>query len=106
MAIFHLSIQIFSRGKGHSAVAKAAYRAGEKLVDEYDGKAHDYTKKKGIIHTEILLPDHAPAGYADRATLWNAVERAENNCNAQLAREMEVSLPRELSMELYIPPPP
>ena len=69
-----LSIKIISRGKGgKSAVAAAAYRAGDRFINEYNGKTYDYTNKPGVIHTEILLPDHAPREYADRSTLWNAV---------------------------------
>ena len=60
MAIYHCSIKIISRGKGKSAVAAAAYRAGEKLTNDFDGETHDYTHKGGVVHTEILLPDHAP----------------------------------------------
>jgi len=66
IAIYHLSIKIISCGKGKSAVAAAAYRAGETVTNEYDGVTHDYTRKDGIVHTEILLPDHAPAEYAAR----------------------------------------
>jgi hypothetical protein len=102
MAIFHLTIQVITRGKGKSAVAAAAYRAGEKIRNEYDGYTHDYTKKTGISHTKILLPENAPASFKDRATLWNSVETAEANSNAQLAREIEFSLPFELSMEQNI----
>ena len=102
MAIFHLSMQVITRGKGKSAVAAAAYRAGERITNEYDGYTHDYTKKKGIIDTQIFLPDHAPAEYSDRKILWNAVEKIECNSNAQLAREMEFSLPVELSIEQNI----
>ncbi len=102
MAIFHFSIKIFSRGKGDSAVQKAAYRAGEKLVSDHNGKTYDFTHKDGVIVTDILLPDHAPAEYKDRSVLWNEVERSENNGNAQLAREMEFSLPVELSIEQNI----
>jgi hypothetical protein len=85
MAIYHLSIKIHSRSKGASAVAKAAYRAAELLKSEYDGREHDYTRKRGVIYKEILLPEHAPPEYADRAVLWNAVEKAETPKNAQLA---------------------
>ena len=67
MAIYHCSIKVISRGKGKSAVAAAAYRAGEKITNGFDGMTHDYTHKGGVVHTEILLPDHAPAEYADRA---------------------------------------
>lgn len=102
MAIYHLSIKIISRGKGKSAVAAAAYRAGETITNEYDGITHDYTRKGGVVHTEILLPEHAPKEYTDRSTLWNAVERIEKNKNAQLAREIELALPVELSREQNI----
>ena len=102
MAIYHCSIKIISRGKGRSAVAAAAYRAGEKITNEYDGQIHDYTRKGGVVHTEILLPDHAPAGFADRAVLWNAVEKIEKAKNAQLAREIELALPVELTREQNI----
>ena len=97
MAIYHCSIKIISRGKGKSAVAAAAYRAGAKITSERDGEIHDYTRKGGVIHTEILLPANAPAEYADRATLWNAVEKIEKAKNAQLAREIEIALPVELT---------
>ncbi|MBP5606429.1 MAG: MobA/MobL family protein, partial [Ruminiclostridium sp.] len=99
MAIYHFSMKIITRGKGKSAVAGAAYRAGEKLRNEYDGLTHDYTRKGGIVHTEILLPEHAPHEYTDRSTLWNAVEKAEKAKNSQLARDIEFSLPNELSRE-------
>jgi len=99
VAIYHLSIKIISRAKGKSAVAAAAYRAGEKICNERDGKVHDYTRKGGIVHTEILLPKHAPREYADRATLWNAVEKCERYKTAQLAREIEIALPVELTRE-------
>ena len=97
VAIYHCSIKTISRGKSQSAVAAAAYRAGEKIYNEYDGRTSDYTRKKGIAHTEIMLPDNAPAEFADRAVLWNAVERVEKAKNSQLAREIEIALPVELS---------
>lgn len=99
MAIYHCSLKIISRGKGKSAVAAAAYRAGEKITNEFDGVIHDYTRKGGVIHSEILLPENAPAEYADRAFLWNAVEKIEKAKNAQLAREIEIALPQELTRE-------
>ena len=102
IAIYHLSIKIISRGKGKSAVAAAAYRAGETITNEYDGITHDYTRKGGIVHTEIILPDHAPAEYTDRAVLWNAVEKIERYKTAQLAREIEIALPAELTREQNI----
>jgi ATP-dependent exoDNAse (exonuclease V) alpha subunit len=97
MAIFHMSIKIITRGAGKSAVAAAAYRAGEKLTNERDGVTHDYTRKSGIFHSEILLPKNAPAEFADRSVLWNSVEKTERYKTAQLAREIEIALPRELS---------
>ena len=102
IAIYHCSIKIFSRGKGKSAVAAAAYRAAEKIQNQYDGKTYDYTNKKGVVHSEILLPDHAPAEYADRAVLWNAVEQIEKASNSQLAREIQLALPVELTREQNI----
>ena len=99
MAIYHCSIKVISRGKGKSAVAAAAYRAGEKITNQFDGMTHDYTHKGGVVHTEILLPDHAPAAFSDRAVLWNEVEKIEKAKNAQLAREIEIALPRELTRE-------
>ena len=92
-----MSIKIISRGKGKSAVAAAAYRAGEKITNERTGIIHDYTRKKGVARTEIMLPEHAPVKYKDRATLWNAVEKVEKASNSQLAREIELALPKELS---------
>jgi len=76
MAICHISISIISRGKGKTAVAAAAYRAGERIICEYDGRINDYSRKRGIVHKEILLPEHAPREYINRTTLWNAVEKA------------------------------
>ncbi|MCL2776048.1 MAG: MobA/MobL family protein, partial [Oscillospiraceae bacterium] len=102
MAIYHCSIKIISRGKGKSAVAAAAYRAGEKILCEYDGRTSDYTRKSGIVHTEILLPERAPPEYKNRAVLWNAVEKIEKNSNSQLAREFEIALPKELPAEKNI----
>jgi len=99
---YHCSIKIISRGKGKSAVAAVAYRAGETITNEYDAVTHDYTRKGGIVHTKILLPDHAPREYADRAVLWNAVEKVERYKTAQLAREIEIALPAELTREQNI----
>ena len=99
MAIYHCSIKIISRGKGQSAVAAAAYRAGEKITNGYDDLTHDYTRKGGVVHTEILLPAHAPAEYTNRTVLWNAVEQVEKSKNSQLAREIELALPAELMLE-------
>ncbi|HEL1645857.1 TPA: MobA/MobL family protein [Streptococcus suis] len=102
MAIYHLCIKIISRGKGKSAVAASAYRSGEKIKNEYDGVVHDFTRKGGISHTEILLPQNAPQAFLDRGTLWNSVEKIEKSKNSQLAREIEIALPKELNREKQI----
>lgn len=102
MAIYHCHCKIISRGQGRSAVGAAAYRSGEKLYNEYDGIEHDYTKKGGVVYSEIMLCENAPKEYQDRQTLWNAVEQIEKSSKAQLAREYEVALPVELSREEQI----
>ena len=102
IAIYHWNVGIVSRGKGKSAVAAAAYRSGEKLTNEWDGMTHDYTRKGGVVHTEIILPPHAPPSFSDRSTLWNSVELYEKAGNAQLAREIDAALPIELSREEQI----
>lgn len=102
MAIYHLCIKIISRGKGKSAVAASAYRSGEKIKNEYDGIVHDFTRKGGIAHTEILLPQNAPQEFLDRGILWNSVEKIEKSKNSQLAREIEIALPKELNREKQI----
>ena len=102
MAIYHLCIKIISRGKGKSAVAASAYRSGEKIKNEYDGTVHDFTRKGGIAHTEIILPQNAPQKFSDRETLWNSVEKIEKSKNSQLAREIEIALPKELDREKQI----
>ena len=102
MALFHLNVTQIKRSKGQSAIAAAAYRAGEKLYSEYYGETSDYTKKHGVICSEILLPDHAPREYADRQTLWNAVEKAERGKNAQLAYSFDIALQNEFSLDVNI----
>ena len=102
IAIYHCNIKIISRGKGKSAVAATAYRSGEKLINQYDGITHDYTRKSGVAHTEILLPSHAPPEFSDRSTLWNSVEKIEKAKNSQLAREIEIAIPKELPHEQQI----
>ncbi len=102
MAIYHCSIKIGSRSKGQSAIAASAYRAGTKMTDEQTGLTSDYTKKSGVVFSEVLLCVNAPAEYADREKLWNAVHKIEKAKNAQLWREIEVALPREFSREEQI----
>ena len=101
MPIPHLEIRIVQRSKGSSAVAGAAYQAGEKLFSEYDQKMKNYLYKKEVVYTEVMLPTNAPPGYADRATLWNAAEEVEKQWNSQLARRFVVALPREAPTAMY-----
>ncbi|MDE8347581.1 MAG: MobA/MobL family protein [Acidocella sp.] len=96
MAIFHMRAQIISRAAGRSAIAAAAYRAGERLRDERTGQMHDYSRKAYVEHREIMVPEAAPAWMLDRAALWSGVEAAEKRKDAQLAREVHFALPREL----------
>lgn len=99
MALFSMRMQVIKRSSGRSAVAAAAYRSGEKLRDERQGITHDYSKRSGVEHKEILLPDNAPQWVQgiDRQTLWNAVEVHEKRKDSQTARELRVMIPRELS---------
>lgn len=103
MAIYTLHMQILGRSQNRSAVASAAYRAGEKLVDR-DGKVHDYTRKRWVEHSEIMLPPDAPAWARgiSREALWNLVEATEKRKDSQLARELFVAIPRELPREARI----
>ena len=98
MAIYHFSAQMISRGKGQSAVASASYRSGEKLYDELSEQSK-YYKREVQPETHILAPSHAPTWIQNREMLWNEVERSETRKNSQLAREINVALPRELSNE-------
>lgn len=102
MAIYHLEAKIISRGAGRSAIAAAAYQSGEKLYNAYDGLTHDYRKKGGILHTEILLPPQAPAAWMERQILWEAVETAEKTRDSRLARQLIVALPVELVQEDWL----
>jgi hypothetical protein len=102
MAIYHCSIKIIKRSQGRSAVAAAAYRSGQKLTNEWDGVTHDYTKKGGVVYSEIILPAHAPPEFSDRSILWNSVEKSEKSRNAQLAREIEIALPVEIDRQSQI----
>ena len=99
MAIYHFSVQIIGRSSGKSAVAAAAYRAGDVLLDKRTGITHNYTRKQGVYETRILLPEDAPLWMQDRSQLWNEVERCERQCNSQLAREINVAIPKELNHE-------
>ena len=99
MALYHFHVGQIKRSAGRSAVECAAYRAGEKLYSEYYGQISDYTRKGGVMYTEIFLPPHAPREYADRQTLWNAVEEAERNKNAQLAYSFDIALQNEFTLD-------
>lgn len=99
MALWHLRAQIIGRSKGKSAVAAAAYRAGESLHSEHVDMQFDYSKKRGIEFSEILLPEGAPEWMKEREKLWNAVESFEKRKDATLAREIEVALPAEFTLE-------
>lgn len=98
MAIYHMSAQIIGRSAGRSSVAAAAYRSAERIRDERTGQIHDYTKRHGI-ESEIHTPGSAPEWMRDRSRLWNAAEEAETRKDAQLAREMNIALPKELSAD-------
>ena len=98
----HHDIKIIQRSNHKSAVASAAYQSGERLFSEYDQKQKYYSHKSEIVHTEIMLPPHAPPSFSDRSTLWNSVELYEKAGNAQLAREIDAALPIELSREEQI----
>lgn len=99
MALYHYSLNHVKRSEGHTAIAAAAYRSGEKLYDRYYGEVQDYTKKGGVIMSEILMPDYVPERLADRETLWYEVENHENRKDAQLAYSFDFALQNELSME-------
>ena len=99
IALYHFHVTQIKRSAGQSAIASAAYRSGEKLHSEYYGEDSDYTRKGGVICSEILLPSHAPPEYADRETLWNAVEKVEKSAKAQLAYSFDIALQNEFSIE-------
>lgn len=97
MAIYHFSVQVIGRKAGRSAVSAAAYRAGERLHDERLDRDHDFRARSGVEHSEIMLPENAPERFSDREALWNAVEAVEVRKDAQLAREVEFAIPREMT---------
>jgi ATP-dependent exoDNAse (exonuclease V) alpha subunit len=99
MAIYHFDASVISRSKGRSATAASAYRTAEVIKDHRTGEVHDYSRKGGVLHTEIIAPNNAPAWVHDRSSLWNAVEDAERRKDAQVAREVRVALPSELTTE-------
>ena len=99
MAIYHFNAQALSRSSGASSVAAAAYRSGDDLKDERTGERHNYSRRTGVDHAEIIAPDRSPDWVRDRAQLWNTAEAAERRRDSQVAREVRVALPRELKAQ-------
>ena len=99
MAIYHLEAKMVSRGAGRSAVAASAYLSCSRMLNEYDGVQHDYTRKQGLVWQAVFLPPMAPLEWQDREKLWNAVEETEKTKDSRLAREFVAALPIELSRE-------
>ena len=97
MAIYHLHVKVIGRKSGSSAVASAAYRSGSRLRDERLDRSHDFSAKRGVVHSEVMLPENAPEAWSDRERLWNDVEAFEVRKDAQLAREVEFAIPREMT---------
>jgi hypothetical protein len=97
MAVYHLSVKAIGRSAGRSATAAAAYRAAGRIADERTGLVHDYSRKGGVLHSEIVLPERSPEWAQDRVRLWNAAELAETRKNSTVAREVEVALPVEFT---------
>lgn len=97
MASYHFAVQVIRRSQGRSAIQAAAYRAGQKLRDERSGEVHDFSRRRGVAYAEVMLPDGAPYWLADRERLWNLAESVEKRRDAQLAREINMALPHELS---------
>jgi Ti-type conjugative transfer relaxase TraA len=97
MAIYHFSAKVISRASGSSALASAAYRSAARLYDQRLDRSHDFTNKSGVIHSEVMTPQGVPEQLRDRESLWNTVEATEKRKDAQLAREIEFAIPREMS---------
>lgn len=102
MAIYHCSIKIGRRGAGRSACGAAAYRAADKVQDRETGLTHDFQRKSGVVHDEIMLCKNAPEEYMNRETLWNSAQAAERQKDGQLFREVEVALPNEMTRDQQI----
>ena len=102
MPIYHLEAKVISRGTGRSAVAASAYMSCSKILNDYDGVQHDYSRKQGLVWEQVFLPENAPAEWNDRANLWNAVEEAEKTKDSRLAREFVAALPIELNESDWI----
>ena len=102
MAIYHLEAKVIGRSTGRSAVAASAYMSCSKILNDYDGVLHDFTRKRGLVWKHVFLPENAPQEWQDRSELWNAVERTEKTKDSRLARELVVALPVELGKEQWI----
>ncbi len=102
MAIYHFEAKVVSRGAGRSAVAAAAYMSCSAILNDYDGVQHDYTRKQGLVWQQVFLSEYAPAEWADRGALWNAVEETEKTKDSRLAREFVAALPVELNRDEWI----
>lgn len=102
MAIYHCSIKNISRSSGRTAIGSASYRSGTRLEDKETGIVHDYTKRKDVIYSEIMLCVNAKKEYADREKLWSAVQKIESAKNARLCREIEIAIPKEFDRETQI----
>ncbi|MEA0624158.1 MobA/MobL family protein [Xanthomonas campestris pv. campestris] len=96
MAIYHTRIKTYSRSKGHSAIAAAAYRGGYLLTDPRSGARHDYRGRAGIIQSRCIAPTGSPAWADDPQALWTAAEAAERRCNSTVCRNFAIALPHEL----------
>ncbi|MCD7922650.1 MAG: MobA/MobL family protein [Clostridiales bacterium] len=99
MAIYHLEAKVISRGNGRSACAAAAYMSCSRIYNDYDGIQHDYSRKQGLVWSQVFLPENAPPEWQNRSVLWNAVEENEKTKDSRLAREFVVALPAELEPE-------
>jgi Ti-type conjugative transfer relaxase TraA len=97
MAIYHFSVQVIGRAAGRSAVAAAAYRSASRLRDDRLDRDHDFSNKPGVVHSEVMLPENAPEEWRDRERLWNDVKAFEKRKDAQLCREVEFAIPREMT---------
>src|SRR5579884_3295873 len=97
MAIYHFSVQAIGRAAGRSAVAAAAYRSASRLRDDRLDRDHDFSNKPGVVHSEVMLPENAPEKWNDRERLWSDVEAFEKRKDAQLCREVEFAVPREMT---------
>jgi ATP-dependent exoDNAse (exonuclease V) alpha subunit len=97
--MYHLSVKPISRAVGRSSTAAIAYRAGVSIKDDRTGETHDYTRRKGVMHAELVLPVSAPDWAADRSALWNAAELIEKRKDARVAREYEVAIPKDLTLD-------